>query len=151
LLTSTPFTLAANTQYKLTAFISGNQSVATDESVHFGFVDSLGNEMGSGVSTIVIPAADYNGQQSGSLFHEFVVLFTPTAGGDYSVFFNNGLFGDGKGAILGRVQVSAVPLPASAWLLVSGLLMLGLLMRRPRGNDIPAVKRSATNVHRESP
>jgi hypothetical protein len=56
------------------------------------------------------------------------VSFTFSTTGGSLVFHNHG--GDNIGAILDNVTVSAVPVPAAAWLFVSALSGLGILSRR---------------------
>jgi PEP-CTERM motif len=48
---------------------------------------------------------------------------------DASIFFA-ALGGDNIGPILDNVSLTAVPLPAAAWLLLSGLAGLGFVGRR---------------------
>jgi hypothetical protein len=66
-------------------------------------------------------------------FSQFVTnIFTVLTSGTYTLFFA-GTGGDNNGAILDDIklaQVTAVPLPASAWLLLSGLLGMALVARR---------------------
>ena len=121
-------TLLAGTQYLLTAYLSGNQRGANyptrgPDSVKFGFLDSSGAVITNGSTTVSNVAATQG-------YTLISWLLTPDK--DYanaSVFFE-ALGGDNVGPLLDDVTLTAVPLPAAAWLLLSGLAGFAALGRR---------------------
>jgi hypothetical protein len=145
LVVSDSFSLLAGHTYQLSAWISGNQRGAyssASDSVNFTFL----------VPNSETPAPGTTIANTGALapdtdFALFSVLYTPASNISVSVGFLN-LSGDGTsdasdsfGAILDDVRVTdvtAVPLPASAWLLITGLLALGVFSRR----NLPALTRA---------
>lgn len=136
LLTSGTFSLLGGHTYQLQAWISGSQrpgvSGAADD-VTLGFYNSaLVPGALSIISTGLLAAAD-------TTFHLFTVLYTPGSTILGRVGFWNTTAGDNAGAILDDISVTditAVPLPASAWLLISGLLAMVAIARRQRGGAV---------------
>ena len=127
--TSGTFNLVAGTTYQLTAYVSGNQRgnlsppLNAADSLAFGFL--------SGGNPVLQPGA------TGSIatilpnqpFTLISLSFTPTTSVLASIFFETG-GGDNVGPILDNVSLAAVPLPAAAWLLLSGLVGFAALGRR---------------------
>ena len=130
LLNSGTFNLLAGHTYQLSAWISGNQrgSLSSDpDSIAFGFASA------APLVPLVGGAAQTGFLAPDAAFALFTVLYTPVADITARVFFFDGLVSDSFGAILDDVSVTditAVPLPASAWLLLTGLLALGVVSRR---------------------
>ena len=128
LFTTGTFNLVAGTTYQLTAYVSGNQR-GNDypdrgpDSLLFGFL-SGGVPVAQANSTSFIPAIAANAP-----FTLVSLSFTPTSNVLASIFFETG-GGDNVGPILDNVSLAAVPLPAAAWLLLSGLVGFAALGRR---------------------
>jgi hypothetical protein len=124
ILTNGTYTLVQGTKYILTALVSGNQRNAPSDSLQFGFLDSAGVAIpGDGTQLIASIAAN-----AGYTLLE--LSFTPgSTYTDVKIFFAAG-GGDNIGPILDNVSLAAVPLPAAAWLLLSGLVGFGALGRR---------------------
>jgi hypothetical protein len=134
LITSGTFNLAAGHTYQLSAQISGNQRGAVANNLIFGFATT---------SNIPLAAQTILGITSTSPFTLYSVLFTPTAAVTADVFFYDILGTNNIGPILDNVSVTAVPLPAAAWLMLSGLAALGAVARRrvsaaSRASNLPA-------------
>src|SRR5882672_11374958 len=121
LITSGTFNLAAGQTYRLSAEISGNQRGAVANNLIFGF---------STTSNVPLAAQTILGIASSSPFTLYSVLFTPTTAVTAEVFFYDILGTNNQGPILDDVSVTAVPLPAAAWLMLSGLAALGAVARR---------------------
>jgi hypothetical protein len=118
-LVSPGLSLTGGQTYTAQFYLSGNQRIRQTDTVTIDF--------GTTVASISVTQKDPFTLDS--------VTFTPTTTGIYNLSFldtsNNPLFpGDNIGAILDTVKVQAVPLPAAAWLLLSGLASMGLMARR---------------------
>jgi hypothetical protein len=128
---SDSFSLLAGHTYQLSGWVSGNQRGGTPDEVQFAFLQAPVSGVGS-----PIVAGTTGSLASSSPWTQYSVLYTPGSNQSVSVGFwnvSNGLISDSLGAILDDVSVTditAVPLPASAWLLITGLLGLALVSRR---------------------
>jgi hypothetical protein len=120
-LTSSTFNLVAGQTYSLSAQVSGNQRGAAADNLNFGFFNT---------SDLVLASKTIKGITSSSPFTLYSVLFTPTSNVTVEVFFNDVLGNNNQGPILDNVRLTAVPLPAAAWLMLSGLAALGAVARR---------------------
>jgi hypothetical protein len=159
--------LTAGVTYTLTANMRGNGRVDGSDKVAFGFADPSGTSGVFGADTVFKVASGGTNQYSyqvtdspneGSLapidrnsdYSLYTLTITPLANIAASIFFQNystngslGQYsGDNNGIFLTSFQVSdtaPVPLPAAAWLLLSGLGALGAVARRRRnGTPVPA-------------
>jgi hypothetical protein len=133
-LTSGTFNLVAGQTYRLSAEISGNHHGDDANNVIFGFFNT---------SDLVLASKTVKGIASSSPFTLYSMLFTPTTAVTAEVFFHDASGDDDQGPILDDVRVAAVPLPAAAWLLLSGLAALGAVARRrisaaSRASNLPA-------------
>jgi hypothetical protein len=120
--TQTPFTLVAGKTYELSAEISGNQRNSSTDNFEFGFLHGV-NLSGILKSTSVTGI-------TGSMYTLYTLFFTPSSTVSARAFFYDTAGGDNIGPILDQVRVTAVPLPAAAWLMLSGLAALGAVARR---------------------
>lgn len=140
LVSSTTLNLLAGTTYLVEAYVSGNQlgdsylgEVRGPDALDFGFWSGGSPVAGAWTSTSSIAAS-----QDFTLVSR---LFTPSSNTSASVFFRardiaGPVFsGDNVGPILDDVKVSAVPLPAAGWLMLSGLAAFGAFGRRRRAFD----------------
>ena len=127
------FQLLAGHTYQLGAWISGNQRGGADDEVNLAFLQAPVVGTGAGLSSVVSTGL----LAASSPFALYTVTYTAAVDVLASIgFWNSGAGGtasDSFGAILDDVSVkdiTAVPLPASAWLLLTGLLALGVVSRR---------------------
>lgn len=121
------FDLEAGKTYQLSAEISGNQRNSGTDGLQFGFTSDLSNPLAN-----IVQSAQINSIAADSPFTLYTLLFTPTSNVTAHAFFYNLLGGDNQGLILDAPSLKAVPLPAAAWLLLSGLVALGAVARRRR-------------------
>jgi hypothetical protein len=117
--------LAAGT-YRLTFDLSGNQRSSS--------VDSWNYAIRTSDSVLGPTLLSDSGSIAGGLnlvnFSTFSSLFTLAAPTNVFLFFGTTSSGNNIGPILDNVALTAVPLPAAAWLLLSGLGALGAFSRR---------------------
>jgi len=124
--TASTFHLVGGKTYELSAEISGNQRGAVADNLEFGFLKGT-NLTGIQKETTV------SGLASGSPFTLYTLFFTPSTNVSVRGFFYDVLGNNDQGPILDNVKVSQVPLPAAAWLMLSGLAALGAFARRRIG------------------
>jgi hypothetical protein len=128
--------LTDGVQYTLSALIGDNGRNAANgpDQVDFSVLDVTANAIVASGSS---GALTFGG--AFQLFSTFATsAFTADGTHAYQLLFSSiqpigGPQGDNEGAILDNVQLNAVapvPLPASAWLLLSGMLALGVFSRR---------------------
>jgi hypothetical protein len=120
--TASALHLLANHTYELSAEVSGNQRGAAADNLEFGFLKKSDQS--------IFKASTVSGIASGSPFTLYTLLFTPTKNVNAAAFFYDVLGNNNQGPILDNVKVTAVPLPAAAWLMLSGLAALGAVARR---------------------
>lgn len=118
------FNLIKGTTYLLQAYVSGNQLGSSypergPDSLSFGFRDGSTVFASSSLATIL----------AGQPFTLISLLFTPDDDVTARIFFQAG-GGDDVGPILDDVSLTAVPLPAAVWLLLSGLVGFVAMGRR---------------------
>lgn len=121
LMSNGDYALQSGQTYALTAMVSGNQRNGDSESLTFGFLNAGDNSVLN--SQVVSNIA-------GSTFNTITLLFTAASNVSARIFFE-AAGGDNVGPILDNVSLTAVPLPAAGWLLLSGLV--GLVAVRRRG------------------
>jgi hypothetical protein len=122
---ATPFKLLGGHTYELSAEISGNQRGGNPDSFEFGFLKGKTSTLAG-----VLKSATVTGITSGSLYTLYTLFFTPSSNISAKAFFYDTTGGDNIGPVLDEVRVTSVPLPAAAWLMLSGLAALGAVARR---------------------
>jgi hypothetical protein len=118
-LVSPGLSLTGGQTYTAQFVLSGNQRITQTDKVTVDF--------GTDVASFSVTKNDP--------FTVDSLTFTPTTTGTYNLSFldtsmNPSFPSDNIGAILDNVKVQVVPLPAAAWLLLSGLAGMGLMARR---------------------
>ncbi len=108
--------LNAGQTYVLSFDMAGNRRNAGTEQVQVNF----------GTSSSLLSFADASPTAA---WQGFSLSFTPGSSGNYLLSFQN-LGGDNMGAMLDKVAVTPVPEPASAAMLLGGLLAVSLLHKR---------------------
>ena len=118
---SNTFTLEAGRTYQLSARISGNQRGGNPDGVIFGFRTGSTPLLTETIEDLA----------STSTFALYTLVFTPaTTIATAQIFFSNMGGYDSIGPILDNASLTAVPVPAAAWLMLSGLIGLGAVSRR---------------------
>ena len=125
--TANGFQLNAGQQYQFRISVSGNQRDSNGEGVQFGFTNAAGSSLFQSQFNVVAST------QNLANFTLFTLSFTPVTTLTGVWLFVHDYSYDTLGAILNGAtlsEVTPVPLPASAWLLLTGLLGLGVMSRR---------------------
>ena len=125
IMTNGIYTLEAGVQYTFSAYLSANQRNIGTDTVVFGFRNSGGVIQ----STSTISLSE-NPDLVPPTFALYTLLFTPGVTYTGVSLFFEASGGDNIGPIVDNVSLTAVPLPAAAWLLLSGLAGLGFVGRR---------------------
>jgi hypothetical protein len=120
------FSLLAGHTYELSAEVSGNQRTSTPNTLEFGFIH--GTTIASPLKFTTVAGIAEN-----SPFTLFTLFYTPTTNTTARAFFYDVGGTNDQGPILDNVNIQAVPLPAAAWLMISGLAALGAVARRRIG------------------
>jgi len=121
--TAGTFTLLAGHTYELSAEVSGNQRGASADNLEFGFLK--GTNLTGALSDVTV-----SGIVSGSPFTLYTLFYTPLTNVNATAFFYDVNGTNDQGPILDNVKITAVPLPAAAWLMLSGLAALAAVARR---------------------
>ncbi len=139
--TTGTFALKQNQTYSLSAQISGNQRDAGPDSLLFGFTTKLANPLSHIVAG---QSKEVDNIQADSSFALYELVFKASANESVHAFFYNLFGGDNRGLVIDNVSIKAVPLPAAAWLFLSGLIALGAIARRNRSSEsVPATAAAA--------
>jgi len=117
------FSLVAGQTYELSAEVSGNQRGASADNLEFGFLK--GTNLTGALKEVTV-----SGIVSGSPFTLYTLFYTPSTNVNARVFFFDVNGDNDQGPILDNVKIAAVPLPAAAWLMLSGLAALAAVARR---------------------
>jgi hypothetical protein len=107
----------------LSAEVSGNQRGASADNLEFGFLK--GTNLTGALKDVTV-----SGIVSGSAFTLYTLFYTPSTNVNARVFFYDVNGDNDQGPILDNVKIAAVPLPAAAWLMLSGLAALAAVARR---------------------
>jgi hypothetical protein len=132
------FNLLAGHTYELSAEVSGNQRGAPANTLEFGFMK------GTNLSGVLKESTVSGIGGSGDTFTLYTLFYTPTTNMSARAFFYDVGGNDDQGPILDNVKMTAVPLPAAAWLMLSGLAALGVVARR---RTSAATAREAAEAH----
>jgi len=134
--TEQSFNLNTTDTYRLTVN-ADTQNRGQTSSFFFGLLSAADpNYVVNSSSYATVPGTTFAG------FHDYVFEFTLanlglSTGTSARLFFENGSddFSDNVGAVISSIRfenLTAVPLPAAAWLLLSGLAGVGAFARRKR-------------------
>ena len=128
LMSNSTYVLQAGTTYTLSALVSGNQRGGAADSLLFGFRDANGVIVDPDPLRLTTQLISGIAANAGYTLYSLVFVPTATITG-VSIFFEAG-GGDNVGPMLDNVTLTTVPLPAAAWLLLSGLVGFAALGRR---------------------
>ena len=112
-LVSPGLSLIGGDTYTVQFYLSGNDRIKQTDVVTVDFGSS---------------SASFSVKENTGFLLDTVSFTAPSSGTYHVSFLDNS--NDDVGAILDNVKVQVVPLPAAAWLLLSGLAGVGLLARR---------------------